>query len=113
MLGELRWRELRIGVERVMLTVGGRFHAWQASLLFTAMFVIHLLFSWSRFFSWVIFLGDLGLMGWLTMRAYRDADTLDRYVIFWHRKQNVNGRADQIQIRGTYCWSYSEQDIGR
>lgn len=56
-----------------------RFHAWQASLLFTAMFVIHLLFSWSRFLSWVIFLADLGLIGWLTMRAYRDADTLDRF----------------------------------
>lgn len=61
----------------VMLT-RHRFHAWQASLLFTVVFVIHLLFSWSRFLSWVLFLGDLVLIGWLTMRAYRDADTLDR-----------------------------------
>ncbi|KAG4430307.1 hypothetical protein IFR05_014217 [Cadophora sp. M221] len=55
-----------------------RFHAWQSSLLFSAMFVLHLIFSWSSFLSWVIFLADLGLIGYLTMRAYRDADTLDR-----------------------------------
>jgi len=61
-----------------MLTFGSRFHAWQSSLLFTAMFVMHLLFSWSTFLSWVIFLGDLALIGWLVLNAYRDADTLDR-----------------------------------
>jgi len=55
-----------------------RFHAWQSSLLFTCLFVLHLIFSWSTFFSWVIFLGDLGLIGYLTYRAYTDADTLDR-----------------------------------
>lgn len=58
-----------------------RFHAWQSSLLFTAIFAVHLLFSWSRFLSWVIFLGDLVLMGWLVMNTYRDADTLDRYEV--------------------------------
>ncbi|KAK0636511.1 hypothetical protein B0T17DRAFT_613232 [Bombardia bombarda] len=58
-----------------------RFHAWQSSLLFTALFVAHLLFSWSTFLSWVIFLGDLVLIGWLVVNAYRDADTLDRYEV--------------------------------
>ncbi|KAK5657794.1 hypothetical protein OQA88_2867 [Cercophora sp. LCS_1] len=58
-----------------------RFHAWQSSLLFTAVFVLHLLFSWSSFLSWVIFLGDLALIGWLTLKAYRDADTLDRFEV--------------------------------
>ncbi|KAK0722045.1 hypothetical protein B0T26DRAFT_199875 [Lasiosphaeria miniovina] len=58
-----------------------RFHAWQSSLLFTAVFVVHLLFSWSRFLSWVLFLGDLVLIGWLVINAYRDADTLDRYEV--------------------------------
>ena len=57
-----------------------RFHAWQSSLLFTAVFVLHLLFLWSSFLSWVLFLGDLVLVGWLVMNAYRDADTLDRLV---------------------------------
>lgn len=73
-----------------------RFHAWQSSLLFTTMFIVHLIFSWSSFLSWVIFLADIGLIGYLTFRAYRDgklcivsqysgvgtnpdlADTLDR-----------------------------------
>jgi len=55
-----------------------RFHAWQSGLLFTAIFVLHLIFSWSTFISWVMFVCDLGLIGYLTMRAYRDADTLDR-----------------------------------
>ncbi|KAL1840671.1 hypothetical protein VTJ49DRAFT_221 [Mycothermus thermophilus] len=58
-----------------------RFHAWQSSLLFTALFVVHLLFSWSTFLSWVFFLGDLALIAWLVLNAYRDADTLDRYEV--------------------------------
>lgn len=56
----------------------GRFHAWQSSLLFTAIFIIHLIFSGSRFLSWALFIADLCLMAWLAMKAYRDADTLDR-----------------------------------
>jgi uncharacterized membrane protein len=55
-----------------------RFHAWQSSLIFTAVFIVHLIFSWSTFLSWVIFLGDLGLMAFMALKAYRDADTLDR-----------------------------------
>ncbi|KAI0110285.1 hypothetical protein F4814DRAFT_451262 [Daldinia grandis] len=58
-----------------------RFHAWQSSLLFTVVFIVHLIFSWSTFLSWVIFLADLCLMGWLALRAYRDADTLDRFEV--------------------------------
>ncbi|KAL2267073.1 hypothetical protein VTJ83DRAFT_4350 [Remersonia thermophila] len=58
-----------------------RFHAWQSSLLFTALFVVHLVFSWSTFLSWVFFLGDLALIAWLVLNAYRDADTLDRYEV--------------------------------
>lgn len=58
-----------------------RFHAWQSALLFTAIFIIHLVFSWSIFFGWLFFLCDLGLIAFLTMRAYRDADMLDRYEV--------------------------------
>ncbi|ORY62379.1 uncharacterized protein BCR38DRAFT_238681 [Pseudomassariella vexata] len=58
-----------------------RFHAWQSSLLFTTIFIIHLIFSWSTFLSWVFFLGDLALMACMALKAYRDADTLDRYEI--------------------------------
>ncbi|KAI2626269.1 hypothetical protein GGS21DRAFT_280833 [Xylaria nigripes] len=58
-----------------------RFHAWQSSLLFTAVFILHLLFSWSAFLSWVILLGDLGLIVFLALHAYRDANTLDRFEV--------------------------------
>ncbi|RYP79657.1 hypothetical protein DL770_006577 [Monosporascus sp. CRB-9-2] len=58
-----------------------RFHAWQSSLLFTALFIVHLIFSGSTFLSWVLFIADLCLMVWLAVRAYRDADTLDRFEV--------------------------------
>ncbi|KAH8732449.1 hypothetical protein GQ44DRAFT_602436 [Phaeosphaeriaceae sp. PMI808] len=58
-----------------------RFHAWQSSLLFSFVFVIHIIFSWSSFISWLLFVGDVGLIGWLTWRAYLDAATLDRYEV--------------------------------
>jgi hypothetical protein len=62
------------------------------------MFVIHVIFSWSSILSWLIFVGDLGLIGLLTYKAYVDGDmfhqrnrlkkmlillaaTLDRYEI--------------------------------
>jgi uncharacterized membrane protein len=55
-----------------MVLMGDRFHAWQSALLFSAIFVLHLIFSWSAFLSWLIVIGDLGLIGFLTFRAYRD-----------------------------------------
>lgn len=58
-----------------------RFHAWQSALLFSTLFFIHLLFSWSRFLSWVIFLCDLGLIAYLTMRAYLDGMFIPFFVI--------------------------------
>ncbi|GKT83961.1 UPF0132 domain protein [Colletotrichum tofieldiae] len=62
--------------------MAGRFHAWQSALLFTAVMVFHLVFlSWSKFLSWFFFIGDLFVMVWLALRAYQDADTLDRYEV--------------------------------
>ncbi|KAF1932829.1 uncharacterized protein M421DRAFT_1413 [Didymella exigua CBS 183.55] len=58
-----------------------RFHAWQSSLLFAFIFVVHVIFSWSSFISWLMVVGDVGLIGWLTWRAYLDAATLDRYEV--------------------------------
>ncbi|KAI4664718.1 uncharacterized protein J4E79_003016 [Alternaria viburni] len=58
-----------------------RFHAWQSSLLFAFVFVVHIIFSWSSYISWVLFIGDLAGIGWLTWRAYLDAATLDRYEV--------------------------------
>lgn len=56
-----------------------RFHAWQSALLFTAIMVFHLIFSWSTFLSWLFFLCDIALIAVLTLRAYKDAEILDRY----------------------------------
>ncbi|KAL1634997.1 hypothetical protein SLS58_010448 [Diplodia intermedia] len=55
-----------------------RFHAWQSALLFSFMFVVHIIFSFSSAISWMLFFVDVGTIGYLTMRAYRDAETLDR-----------------------------------
>ncbi|KAF4962076.1 hypothetical protein FSARC_9810 [Fusarium sarcochroum] len=58
-----------------------RFHAWQSALLFTAIMVFHLIFSWSTFLSWLFFLCDVALIAVLTLRAYRDAEILDRFEV--------------------------------
>ncbi|KZM27042.1 uncharacterized protein EKO05_0005026 [Ascochyta rabiei] len=58
-----------------------RFHAWQSSLLSAFIFVIHIIFSWSSFISWVMVVGDVCLISWLTWRAFLDAETLDRYEV--------------------------------
>lgn len=58
-----------------------RFHAWQSALVFTAIMIVHLIFAWSRFLSWLLFIGDIALVALLTMRAYKDAEILDRQVI--------------------------------
>src|SRR5204863_326713 len=49
-----------------------RFHAWQSALVFSAVFVVHLVFSWSALVSWVLFVGDVVLIGWLAWRAWVD-----------------------------------------
>lgn len=33
------------------------------------------------FFGWLLFLCDLGLIAFLTLKAYRDADMLDRFEV--------------------------------
>ncbi|EEH19907.2 hypothetical protein PABG_02166 [Paracoccidioides brasiliensis Pb03] len=76
-----------------------RFHAWQSSMLFTVIFIIHIIFSWSSFISWLLFVCDLGLIGFLSMRAYRDGlikpsplatvDSLEHYEVpFFGRLAN-------------------------
>ncbi|KAH8146464.1 uncharacterized protein LAJ45_09410 [Morchella importuna] len=55
-----------------------RFHAWQSSLLFAALVILHAFLMFSAFLSYTLLLVDLGLIAWLSLHAYRDADTLDR-----------------------------------
>ena len=56
-----------------------RYHAWQSALVFTVLFVLHIIFSFSAFLSYTLLLVDLGLIGYLSFRAYKDADTLERF----------------------------------
>lgn len=58
-----------------------RFHAWQSSMLFTCMFVVHLIFTWSPVLSWLLFAGDVALIGFLALHAYRDVEMLDHYEV--------------------------------
>ncbi|KAJ9652630.1 hypothetical protein H2198_008110 [Neophaeococcomyces mojaviensis] len=58
-----------------------RFHAWQSSMLFTVIFILHLILSWSRVLSWMLLMADLVLIGFLAMHAYRGVDTLDHYEV--------------------------------
>ncbi|KAB9006565.1 hypothetical protein FH972_026919 [Carpinus fangiana] len=58
-----------------------RFHAWQSSLLFTFIFVFHLIFSFNKIISCLMLTMDLILIGLLAWHAYQDADTLDRWEV--------------------------------
>jgi uncharacterized membrane protein len=55
-----------------------RFHAWQSAMVFSAMFILHIIFSWTSILSWMLFACDLILIGYLTLCAFRNAETLDR-----------------------------------
>lgn len=63
-----------------MLTIR-RFHAWQSSLLFSSLFILHLILVWSTFLSYLLLIFDLGLIFFMTRKAYVDADTLDRFEV--------------------------------
>ena len=56
----------------MILIENNRFHAWQSALVFSCIFVLHLILSWSTFLSWTLFILDWMLIGYLTFRAYRD-----------------------------------------
>lgn len=51
-----------------------RFHAWQSSLLFAFMFVVHIIFSFSKWISWVLVAGDVAGIAWLSWKAWVDGE---------------------------------------
>lgn len=55
-----------------------RFHAWQSALLFSMMFLVHIIFSWTSIISYLLLAIDLLLIGFLAFGAWRNGDTLDR-----------------------------------
>ena len=58
-----------------------RFHAWQSCLVFLPLLVLHVLFIWSSVISWILFVADVLLAGWLGFKAYQNGQTLDRYQV--------------------------------
>eukprot|EP00127_Corallochytrium_limacisporum_P003411 Clim_evm39s149 gene=Clim_evmTU39s149 len=58
-----------------------RFHAWQSVLTLGIMLLLHLIFIWSTVMSWLLFVGDLCLIGWLGYNAYIESDALNRYKV--------------------------------
>jgi uncharacterized membrane protein len=58
-----------------------RFHAFQGAMLFSFLFVCHLVVSWSRVLSWGLLVVDLVAMVGLAGRAYRDVETLEHWEV--------------------------------
>ena len=58
-----------------------RFHAWQSAMLFSVMFMVHIIFSWTSIISYLLLACDLLLIAYLTWGAWTYADTLDRVEI--------------------------------
>lgn len=66
-----------------------RFHAFQSSMLFSALFVLHLVISWSSVLSWMLFVVDIVVIAFLAQHAYRDVDTLEHFEVpFFGRLAN-------------------------
>jgi len=55
-----------------------RFHAWQSALLFSAMFMVHVIFSWTKIVSYLLLAVDILMILYLSFGAFRNGDTLDR-----------------------------------
>eukprot|EP01135_Chromosphaera_perkinsii_P012297 Nk52_evm34s2630 gene=Nk52_evmTU34s2630 len=58
-----------------------RFHAWQSTLIFTCALLLHLILVFSKFLSIVLFLADIGAIGYLGYKAYFHSETLTRFVV--------------------------------
>lgn len=84
-----------------------RFHAWQSALLFTAILIVHLIFAWSTFLSWVFLIGDVVLIAFMVLKAYRDAEILDRYVPPLARPPSAQA------CLADWCYRYELPFIGR
>lgn len=93
-----------------------RFHAWQSSLLFAAIFVsptlhlfargpalttyqvLHLIFSWSSILSWMLFVVDIGLIGFLTMHAYQDGIIIPRVSVHTDTDKVAADGLDRFEV---------------
>ncbi|KXL47406.1 MAG: hypothetical protein FE78DRAFT_144135 [Acidomyces sp. 'richmondensis'] len=58
-----------------------RFHAWQSALVFSALFMVHIIFSWTAVISYMLLTCDILLILYLAYGAWKNAETLDRIEI--------------------------------
>jgi len=58
-----------------------RFHAWQSSLLFLGLWLLHFILSFSTTLAWLLFVVEIGAAGWLAYNAYMDGASLERYEV--------------------------------
>ncbi|KAJ3050844.1 hypothetical protein HK097_008162 [Rhizophlyctis rosea] len=59
-----------------------RYHAWQSALTFTVLIAAQIIFSFiSSALAWIVFIIELGAVGWLGYNAYINGDSLDRYEV--------------------------------
>lgn len=45
---------------------------------FSAIFLVHIIFSWTAVISWILFVCDVFVIAYLAYGAWRYAETLDR-----------------------------------
>ncbi|KAK9467913.1 hypothetical protein V1512DRAFT_260345 [Lipomyces arxii] len=55
-----------------------RFHAWQASLFFTPLFILYIILSFSTVLSYLVLAIYLIAAGYMAFRAFKDSATLER-----------------------------------
>ncbi|TNY19826.1 hypothetical protein DMC30DRAFT_399283, partial [Rhodotorula diobovata] len=60
-----------------------RFHAWQSILLNGGLVLLHLFFLllFGRWMQYLLFAGDIVILGLMSLRAYHDADVLERHYL--------------------------------
>ncbi|GAA5912635.1 hypothetical protein JCM8208_004798 [Rhodotorula glutinis] len=57
-----------------------RFHAWQSILLCVGLVLLHFVGQlFGRWLQYLLFLGDIAILGIMSLRAYHDADVLERH----------------------------------
>jgi hypothetical protein len=79
--------------------------------------IVHLIFSWSSFLSWLLFICDLGLIGFLSMRAYRDGEsslrvmTIDIVLTAAQSTRLNTSRFLYLGVSQTPLWIMSRVDL--
>lgn len=74
-----------------------RFHAWQSALVYTLLFVTHLIFSFTKTVSLILLVVDLVLMAWLGGKAYQDGRLIHQRSLQETVILTVNYKANSLE----------------